>query len=111
MMTSPVSSLLMGQLGEIPAHAADDPAQLKKVAAEFESLLLAQMLKSARESCSGGWSGEEEESGSTMIEIAEQQLARLMAAKGGVGLAKLVVSGLAGSRSVVPGEKHSHSNR
>ncbi len=111
MMTSSVSSLLMGQLEKIPADAANDPVQLKKVAAEFESLLLAQMLKSARESCSGGWSGEDEESGSTMIEIAEQQLARLMAAKGGVGLSKLVVSGLTDSRSVVPGENHSHSSR
>jgi Rod binding domain-containing protein len=71
------------------------PGKLSEVAAEFESLLLTQILKSMRESSSGGWLGEEECQGNlVMVEFAEQQFARAMASQGGLGLADLVKSGL-----------------
>ena len=96
MIGVPISPLMAGGLENIRPGHADDPATLKKVAAEFESLLLARMLRSMRESSSGGWLGEEEEdqSGTLMVEIAEQQFARALAAQGGLGLADLIVSGL-----------------
>jgi len=72
----------------------NEPAQLAEVAAEFESLMLTEILKSMRDASSGGWLGDgEDQSGSIMIEVAEQQLARALASQGGLGLADLVTSG------------------
>jgi len=72
-----------------------DPAKLKDTAAQFEALLISQMMKSARESSSGGWGGEsEDKAGESMIDMAEQQMAQLLAAGGGLGLAKLVIQGI-----------------
>lgn len=70
------------------------PDNLKDAAGKFEALLIAQMLKSARKTDSGGWTGESDQSGSTMMDMAEQQLADLLGSQGGLGLAKLVVTQL-----------------
>ena len=74
--------------------ADNNPAKLKDAAGKFESMLIAQMLKSARKTDSGGWTGEQDESDSTMMEMGEQQLADSLGAQGGLGLAKMVVSQL-----------------
>ncbi len=90
----------------ISAYAGMDPEQLRsggnekeklrKVATEFESLLLTQMLKTMRESGAGGWLGSgDDQAGTVMVEMAEQQFARVMAAQGGLGLSELAVAGLA----------------
>jgi len=72
-----------------------DPAALRSVAAEFESLLLAQMLRSFREASESGWLGNaEDQAGATMTELAEYELARVLASQGGLGLADLIVHGL-----------------
>ena len=76
-----------------PAAGAD-PAKLKDAAGKFESMLIAQMLKSARKTDAGGWSGEQDESDSTMMEMGEQQLADTLGAQGGLGLAKMVMTQL-----------------
>jgi Rod binding domain-containing protein len=76
--------------------AKDSPAKIQKAAAEFESLLIAQMLKSARES-GGGMTGDEDEqdeTNSTVLELGEQQLAQILANSGGLGIAKIVVAGI-----------------
>ena len=72
------------------------PEKIKETAGQFEALLIGQMLKSMRESSSsGGWLGSGEDSaGSSMMELAEQQLSRMLASQGGLGLAKLVQQGL-----------------
>jgi Rod binding domain-containing protein len=68
---------------------------LKEAAGKFESLLIAQMLKSAREADSGGWSGEAADpSSSSMMDMAEQQLADLLGSNGSLGLARMVVTQL-----------------
>ena len=67
----------------------DDPSRLEKAASEFESLLITQLLQSMR--TESGWLGTgEDSSSSSLIELAEQQLASAMSAQGGLGLAKLV---------------------
>ncbi len=67
----------------------------REAAQEFEALLLAQILRSVRESAAGGWSGEEtEESGGLMLELAEQELAKAMAARGCFGLAAMAAGAL-----------------
>jgi flagellar protein FlgJ len=71
----------------------NDPQKLAQAAKEFESLLLAQILKTARESGSGGWLGAGEGHGMTStMELAETQLAQAMADKGALGIGKLLAS-------------------
>jgi Rod binding domain-containing protein len=78
-------------------------------AGQFESLLIAQMLKSMRESESG-WLGTGEDSASdSAMAMAEEHFASAISAAGGFGLAKIVNNGLKApdlSRSVhVAGSK------
>jgi flagellar protein FlgJ len=70
-----------------------DPAKIREAAQQFESMMIEQMLKTARESGSGEWFGTDEAS-EPLAEMAEQQFAQLLASNGGMGLAKLVVKGL-----------------
>jgi Rod binding domain-containing protein len=79
-----------------PSSSKDTPEKIRKAAMDFEALLIAQMLKSARESGGGmtGDSDEQDETNSTMVELGEQQLAQALSASGGLGLAKMVVAGL-----------------
>jgi Rod binding domain-containing protein len=80
----------------LSASSKDTPEKIRKAAMDFEALLIAQMLKSARESGGGmtGDSDEQDETNSTMVELGEQQLAQALSASGGLGLAKMVVAGL-----------------
>jgi len=64
------------------AHATKDAA------AEFEALILTQMLKTAREE-------DHARSTDAVRDYADQQFASVLATAGGLGLANLVVSGLA----------------
>ncbi len=78
-----------------PSAAETNPTKIRDAAKQFEALLLEQMLRSARESGSGDWTGSsEDQTGSSMSEMAEQQFAQVLSANGGLGLAKLVVDGL-----------------
>lgn len=82
-------------LRQAPAGAAGEnqPARLREAVVEFEALLLAQMLKTMRED--RGWMGTgEDHAGASMLEIAEEHLARVLASHGGLGLARLIEEGL-----------------
>jgi Rod binding domain-containing protein len=74
----------------------DTPEKIQKAATDFEALLIAQMLKSARESEGGvtGDADEQDETNSTMLELGEQQLAQALSSSGGLGIAKMVIAGL-----------------
>ncbi len=83
-------------LGDSPGKN-DNPVRIQKAATDFEALLLAQMLKSARESAGGGIVGDssdDSDANSTMVELGEQQFAQALASSGGLGIAKMVVTGL-----------------
>jgi flagellar protein FlgJ len=69
-------------------------AKLKDAAGKFEAMLIAQMLKSARKTDSGGWTGESDQSTSCIMDMAEQQLADMLGAQGGLGIAQMVVTQL-----------------
>jgi flagellar protein FlgJ len=71
-----------------------DTAKLKDAAGKFEAMLIAQILKSARKTDSGGWSGESDQSPSSIMDMAEQQLADMLGAQGGLGIAQMVVKRL-----------------
>jgi Rod binding domain-containing protein len=87
-------------LPALPAGLAkkDTPAKIQQAATDFEALLLAQMLKSAREASGSGLTGDGgdgSDANSTMIELGEQQFAQALASSGGFGIAKIVMTGLA----------------
>jgi flagellar protein FlgJ len=71
-----------------------DNAKLKDAAGKFESMLIAQMLKSARKTDSGGWSGDADESTSSLMDMGEQALADALGSQGGLGLAQIIVTQL-----------------
>src|SRR6202044_2386523 len=78
--------------------ASDTPEKISGVAKQFEALMIGQMLKSAREASGGGWFGNEDdqddETGSLVMEMAEQGFSQAMAARGGLGIAKMVTANL-----------------
>jgi Rod binding domain-containing protein len=88
------------ELRPLPAGLAkkDTPAKIQQAATDFEALLLAQMLKLAREASGGGLTGDggdDSDANSTMIELGEQQFAQALASSGGFGIGKIVETGLA----------------
>jgi len=69
-------------------------AEIDKVASQFEALLIGQILQSMKgDSGSGGWGGEDQ-TGASMMEFAQEHLAKNIAEGGGLGLSKLIRSGL-----------------
>jgi len=80
----------------IPAQGKkDDPAQVKKVAREFEAMFVGMMLKSMRETVgqdklTGGGRAEE-----TFRAMLDQEYASEATKNGGIGLAKLLEKELA----------------
>ncbi len=85
----------VGPSAQQPKTSADNPEAIRDAAGKFEALLLGQLLKSARESGSGGWSGENSDpTADSMFELAEGHLAEVMAARGGLGLANMIVQQL-----------------
>lgn len=94
-----IDNIASAALPLVPASAAapgrDDPAKIHDAAQQFESLLIGQLLKSAREADGGGWMGtDDEDAGQVGVEMGEQQFAKLLAASGGLGLARLIETGL-----------------
>ncbi|MGB6941063.1 MAG: hypothetical protein WBE37_01535 [Bryobacteraceae bacterium] len=99
----PVSASTMAA-ASASSHSASSPSagskdtieKIQKAATDFEALLIAQMLKSVRESGGGvtGDADEQDETNSTMLELGEQQLAQALSSSGGLGIAKMVIAGL-----------------
>ncbi len=89
-------------LGATPptaGQAGQRSVNIEDAARQFESLLLASLLKSMREAGSGGWLGElEDQASAAALELAEEQFAQALAAQGGIGLATLVAGGLKRTR-------------
>jgi flagellar protein FlgJ len=80
------------------SNKKDSPEKISGVAKQFEALLVGQILKSAREASGGGWMGNEDDqddqTGSLVMEMAEQGLSQAIAAHGGLGIAKMVTANL-----------------
>lgn len=70
------------------------PRSLPEAAEQFESLLIAELLRSAHGG-DGGWLGSGEDSTSSpAIGMAEESLAQAISSHGGLGLSKCVVRSL-----------------
>jgi len=78
-------------LGALRAPAkSNDPAALRKVAQEFESLLIAQLMKSMREANFGD-DVFESDATKAFTGMLDQQYAQELSRKPGIGLADMIV--------------------
>jgi flagellar protein FlgJ len=84
-MTAPVSPVL---LAAAPESTPKDAAGAAK---QFEALLIGQMLRSVREEASDD---DDDKTASTMLDVADQQFSQVLANNGGLGLARMIASGL-----------------
>lgn len=84
------ASTAIDALGQQQVHGLSKAAGAAK---DFEALLIGQMLRSMHEG--GGWLGTgDDQAGEAAIGLGEEQLARSLAASGGLGLSRLIESGL-----------------
>jgi Rod binding domain-containing protein len=70
----------------------DTPEAIREAAGKFEALLVGQLLKAARQSASEG-SGEDQTAAS-LLDMADEHFAELIASRGGLGLARMVTERL-----------------
>ena len=71
------------------------PEKIAEAAKQFESIILQQFLKSARQTSeSQGGIFSSGQGNDTFTSIAEEHFAQALAAQGGLGLARLVAQGL-----------------
>jgi Rod binding domain-containing protein len=72
-----------------------NPSKIENAAKQFESLLIAQILKGMHEAGSSGWlGGGEDEAGESAMQLAEEQFAQALSSRGGLGLSRLITQGL-----------------
>jgi Rod binding domain-containing protein len=79
--------------------ATTDPKSVHRVAQEFESLLISQLLKSMKQGALG-----EEDSGSneSVMQYAQESMARVLSQNGGIGMASVIERGLTQKSSETP---------
>lgn len=79
----------LNSLNPAPAPK-NDPARVKQAAEQFEALMIGQMMKSISEAEeSGPMAEEKDQAGSSALQLAQEQFAKALAARGGLGLASV----------------------
>jgi Rod binding domain-containing protein len=78
-------------LGNIPAGLGiERPGKLEDAARQFESLLMAELLRVSRGE-DGGWLGTgDDHSMSSAMDMAQEYFAQAMTAQGGIGIVQFV---------------------
>lgn len=95
-----------------PEGRTDQPRDLAESAQQFESLLIEQMLRSMREAEGKGWmGGGSDQAGASLMEYAEQEMSRVIAAGGGFGLAKMVRESLTPRSDATPAPDRTNPSR
>jgi Rod binding domain-containing protein len=79
--------------GTAPIRASS-PSKTQDAAQQFEGLLLAQILHSARGEGNGWLGSGGDTSSDCAADYAEEQLAAVLSQKGGLGLARMIAAGL-----------------
>src|SRR5580693_1612127 len=87
-MSSAISSL---HSSIASAPEAGKPKDAAEAAKQFEALMIGQMLRSAREESDDD---EKDSTGSTMLDMADQQFAKMLADRGGLGLGTMIAKSL-----------------
>jgi Rod binding domain-containing protein len=91
MTTGAIAAL--DSIGSLDRQQSGSGSKTARAAKDFEALLLGQMLKSARGD--GGWLGtDDDDAGAAAVGFGEEQLAGAIAQSGGIGLSKLIESGI-----------------
>ena len=90
-MSSQPIQITANEAGSLAPPSAPRPKTPEDAAKQFESVLIAQMLRTARESMDGEGSDSGAE---TMFDLAGQQFAQMLADRGGFGLSKIIQTGL-----------------
>lgn len=78
-----------------PGGTPLDPksTSMQQAAQQFEAILITQLLRSGRSEGGEGWMGAgEDQSSASIVEMAEEQLAAVLAASGGLGLARMTIA-------------------
>ncbi len=99
-----------------PAPAPDSsskrPENLAEAAEQFEALLVHHLLRTMREGSGDGWMGTgEDKSSESLMDYSEQEMARVIAAGGSFGLAKIVRGGLTPHSDAPLPEPHTGPSR
>jgi peptidoglycan hydrolase FlgJ len=81
------------QTHQIPPAQSGSSGNLRHAAEQFEALFVGQMLRSVRESATDE-TDDDSGANSPFLELAEEQLAQAMAARGGLGIATMVMTDL-----------------
>ena len=89
-----VEGISAGTSGNLTHTPKDDPAEVRDSARQFESLLIAQMMKSMHDGGEGWLGTGSDDSASSAMAYGEEAFAQAMAANGGLGIARLVAAGL-----------------
>ena len=90
-MSVPVT---LGAAAAVPPASPRPPQSVAEAAMQFEALMIAQLLKTARGD-ENGWLGTGEDTGdATAAGLAEEQFAQALAQQGGLGLSAQIVSSL-----------------
>ncbi len=76
-----------------------DPKNVHRVAQEFESLLISQLLKSVK---LGGLGGESDGASDSVMQYAQESMARVLSQNGGIGMASVVERALTQKDSEAP---------
>ena len=77
-----------------PGQKIDTPQKTKDAAAQFESLLVGQILKSAHEEEDGWLGAGEDQTANSAMQMADEYLAKALSSHGGLGLARMISSSL-----------------
>ena len=77
---------------------AHRPKNAQEAASAFEAFFVGNLLKSAREASQG--LGEQDQAGSTMMDMAQEYLANEITKGGGIGLVKMIASHFANRQDV-----------
>jgi Rod binding domain-containing protein len=85
-----------------------DPKSIHRVAQEFESLLISQLLKSMKQGALG-----EEDSGAneSVMQYAQESMARVLSQNGGIGIASVIERALTPKGSAAPTSVASSSTK
>lgn len=91
-MSSPIlplhSSYTLG------APETGKPKDAAEAARQFEALIIGQMLRSARESSNEDGDEGDDTAKSIMLDLADQQFAKMLADHGGLGLGTMIAGSL-----------------
>jgi Rod binding domain-containing protein len=95
MGNSIISGVLSNPSTNFGTGSKDSPEKIKHAATEFESLMIGQIMKGMHEDEGEGWLGTgEDQTASSAMGMADEYFAKAMASKGGLGLAKMISSGM-----------------